>query len=155
MANENKIPEIIRSSMESIRTMVDANTVIGDPISTEAGTTIIPISKISIGIASGGVDYNPKKDAQPRPRTSVAAAVRVCRSLPQASSSSTVTATSSISTVIRRASPIPLIRLPISSSVRPTSSPRSRISLPRTSPRTTRIFKKRYKDARGCVLLFF
>ena len=68
MANENKIPEIIRSSMESIRTMVDANTVIGDPIATEGGTTIIPISKISIGIASGGVDYNPKKDAQPRPQ---------------------------------------------------------------------------------------
>lgn len=68
MANENKIPEIIRSSMESIRSMVDANTVIGEPIATEVGTTIIPISKISIGIASGGVDYNPKKDAQPRPQ---------------------------------------------------------------------------------------
>ena len=68
MANENKIPEIIRSSMESIRSMVDANTVIGDPIATETGTTIIPISKISIGIASGGVDYNPKKDSQPRPQ---------------------------------------------------------------------------------------
>ena len=68
MANENKIPEIIRSSMESIRTMVDANTVVGDPIATEGGTTIIPISKISIGIASGGVDYNPKKEAQPRPQ---------------------------------------------------------------------------------------
>ena len=68
MANENKIPEIIRSSMESIRSMVDANTVIGDPISAEGGTTIIPISKISIGIASGGVDYHPKKDAQPRPQ---------------------------------------------------------------------------------------
>ena len=68
MANENKIPEIIRSSMESIRSMVDANMVIGDPISTEVGTTIIPISKISVGIASGGVDYNPKKDAQPRPQ---------------------------------------------------------------------------------------
>ena len=60
MANENKIPEIIRSSMESIRSMVDANTVIGDPISAEGGTTIIPISKISIGIASGGVDYRPQ-----------------------------------------------------------------------------------------------
>ena len=68
MANENKSPEIIRSSMESIRSMVDANTVIGDPISAEGGTTIIPISQISIGIASGGVDYNPKKDAQPRPQ---------------------------------------------------------------------------------------
>ena len=68
MANENKIPEIIRSSMENIRSMVDANTVIGDPISTEGGVTVIPISKIMIGIASGGVDYNPKKDAQPRPQ---------------------------------------------------------------------------------------
>ena len=68
MANENKIPEIIRSSMENIRAMVDANTVIGDPIPTAAGTTIIPISKISVGIASGGIDYNPKKDAQPRPQ---------------------------------------------------------------------------------------
>ena len=66
MANENKIPEIIRSSMESIRSMVDANTVIGDPIATETGTTIIPISKISIGIASGGVDYHAAKETTPR-----------------------------------------------------------------------------------------
>jgi sporulation protein YtfJ len=68
MANENKIPEIIRSSMENIRSMVDTNTVIGDPITTNAGTVIIPISKVSVGIASGGIDYNPKKDAQPRPQ---------------------------------------------------------------------------------------
>ena len=68
MANENKIPEIIRSSLENIRSMVDANTVVGEPIATTAGTTIIPISKISVGIASGGVDYNPKKEAQPRPQ---------------------------------------------------------------------------------------
>ena len=68
MANENKIPEIIRSSMENIRSMVDANTVIGDPIPTASGTTIIPISKVAVGIASGGVDYNPKRDAQPRPQ---------------------------------------------------------------------------------------
>ena len=65
---ENKIPEIIRSSMENIRSMVDANTVVGEPINTTAGTVIIPISEISVGIASGGVDYNPKKDSQPRPQ---------------------------------------------------------------------------------------
>ena len=65
---ENKIPEIIRSSMENIRSMVDANTVVGEPINTNAGTTIIPISKVAIGNASGGVDYNAKKDAQPRPQ---------------------------------------------------------------------------------------
>ena len=68
MANENKIPEIIRSSMENIRSMVDANTIIGDPINVTGGTVIIPISKVSVGIATGGVDYNPKKEAQPRPQ---------------------------------------------------------------------------------------
>ena len=68
MANENNIPEIIRSSMENIRSMFDANKVVGDPITTPQGTTIIPISKISVGIAASGFDYNPKKDAQPRPQ---------------------------------------------------------------------------------------
>ena len=65
MATENKIPEIIRSSMENIRSMVDANTVVGEPITTDPGTTIIPISKISVGIATGGVDYM-AKETSPR-----------------------------------------------------------------------------------------
>ena len=68
MANEHKIPEIIRSSMENIRSMVDANTIVGEPIAVTGGTVIIPISKISVGIASGGVDYNSKKENQPRPQ---------------------------------------------------------------------------------------
>ena len=68
MATENKIPEIIRSSMENIRSMVDANTIIGDPVPATAGTVIIPISKVSVGIATGGVDYNAKKDVQLRPQ---------------------------------------------------------------------------------------
>ena len=67
MANENKIPEIIKSSLENIRSIVDANTVVGEPILTNVGTTIIPISKISVGIASGGVDYNDKAD-RPKPQ---------------------------------------------------------------------------------------
>ena len=68
MANDNRIPEIIRSSMENIRSMFDANKIVGDPIVTPQGTTIIPISKISMGIAASGFDYNPKKEAQPRPQ---------------------------------------------------------------------------------------
>jgi sporulation protein YtfJ len=63
MANENKIPEIIKSSLESIRSMVDANTIIGDPITAAGGTVIIPVSKVSVGIASGGIDYNGKDQA--------------------------------------------------------------------------------------------
>ncbi len=66
MANENKIQDIIQTSLENIRTMVDANTVIGNPINTESGTTIIPISKISMGFASGGLDYVGKNSDVPK-----------------------------------------------------------------------------------------
>ena len=68
MASENKIPEIIKSSMENLRSLVDANTVVGEPIITQVGTTIIPISKISVAVATGGIDYNPKKEHQPKPQ---------------------------------------------------------------------------------------
>ena len=60
MANENKLQDIIQTSLESLRGLVDSNTVIGDPINTASGTTIIPISKISMGFATGGLDYNGK-----------------------------------------------------------------------------------------------
>ena len=60
MANENKIQDIIKTSLEGIRSVVDTNTVIGDPIDTNNGTTIIPISQVAVGFASGGVDYNGK-----------------------------------------------------------------------------------------------
>lgn len=56
MAEQNKMQDMIRTSLESIRTMIDANTVVGSPIETPAGTTIIPISKVSVGYASGGLD---------------------------------------------------------------------------------------------------
>ena len=58
---ENKQSEIIKTALDSIKTIIDANTVIGDPIVTPSGTTIIPVSKITVGYASGGIDYM-KKD---------------------------------------------------------------------------------------------
>ena len=63
MAEENKLQEMIRTSLESIRAMVDANTVVGAPIQTPSGTTIIPISKVSVGYASGGIDFHKKESA--------------------------------------------------------------------------------------------
>lgn len=57
MAQENKLGDITKTALESIRSMLDANTIIGEPIKTASGTEIIPISKISVGYASGGVDY--------------------------------------------------------------------------------------------------
>ena len=61
MSEQNKMQEMIRSSLESIRAMVDANTVVGTPIETASGTTIIPISKIAVGYAAGGTDYTANK----------------------------------------------------------------------------------------------
>ena len=58
MAEQTKLQDMIRTSLESIRAMVDANTVVGAPIQTPSGTTIIPISKVSVGYASGGLDFS-------------------------------------------------------------------------------------------------
>ena len=69
MASENKIPEIIKASLDNVRSIVDANTIVGDPIITQTGTTILPISKVSVGVATGGVDYNSKKENQPKPQS--------------------------------------------------------------------------------------
>lgn len=52
----NSIEGILGVSMEKIREMVDVNTIVGDPVSAPNGTTIIPISKVSFGFASGGSD---------------------------------------------------------------------------------------------------
>ncbi|MCL2518793.1 MAG: sporulation protein YtfJ [Oscillospiraceae bacterium] len=54
---DNKLNDIIRTSLDCIKELVDVNTVIGTPITTASGATIIPVSKITVGFASGGVDY--------------------------------------------------------------------------------------------------
>ncbi len=53
--------DIIKASMDGIRTFTDNDTVLGAPITTPQGVTIIPISKVSVGIATGGIDYGAKK----------------------------------------------------------------------------------------------
>ena len=58
---ESKQSELIKSALESVRSMVDANTVTGTPITTDSGTVIIPISKVFVGLATGGIDYFGKK----------------------------------------------------------------------------------------------
>ena len=56
---EKKSPlnDLMRSTMEKIREMVDTNTIVGQPITTPDGVTLIPISKVSFGFGSGGGDY--------------------------------------------------------------------------------------------------
>ncbi len=65
MTNEHEHPiqGLMDVTLEKIKTMVDANTVVGDPITTADGTLVLPISKISYGFASGGSDF-PSKTTQ-------------------------------------------------------------------------------------------
>lgn len=53
------ISDLMGTTMEKIRSMMDANTVVGQPIEA-GGATVIPISKISLGYASGGSDFAQK-----------------------------------------------------------------------------------------------
>ena len=64
MGNDSPIKNILQSSLDQIRTIVDSNTVLGNPINTPSGTVIIPISKLSIGFASGGLDIPPRANAE-------------------------------------------------------------------------------------------
>ena len=61
--NEHPINEMMSSVMKNIREMVDVDTIVGNPITTPDGTTIIPVSKVSFGFGSGGSDL-PGKDPE-------------------------------------------------------------------------------------------
>ena len=58
---ESKQSELIKSALENVKGMIDANTVTGTPITTDSGTVIIPVSKVFVGLATGGIDYFGKK----------------------------------------------------------------------------------------------
>ena len=51
------LPNMLQNTISKIREMVDVNSVIGDPITTPDGITIIPVSKVSVGFGGGGSDY--------------------------------------------------------------------------------------------------
>lgn len=58
--SEHPIQGLMDVTLEKIRSMIDANTVIGSPINMADGTMVIPVSKISFGFASGGSDFPSK-----------------------------------------------------------------------------------------------
>ena len=58
---ESKMSDIIRASVEGIKSFADVDTVTGNAIHTPSGVTVIPISKITVGFATGGLDYGNKK----------------------------------------------------------------------------------------------
>lgn len=58
MSNEQHVENLMKSTMENLKDMIDVNTVIGESIQTKDGTCIIPVSKLSFGFASGGSEYS-------------------------------------------------------------------------------------------------
>ena len=60
---EHPIQSLMSVTMDKIRQMTDSNTIIGKPITTEDGTTILPVSKVSFGFASAGTDFDGKNAA--------------------------------------------------------------------------------------------
>ena len=62
------LPNMLDNTIAKIREIVDSNSVVGEPISVGDGVTIIPISRISVGLAGGGSDFvskNPNKQENP------------------------------------------------------------------------------------------
>lgn len=65
MDKNNPISEMMQESMAKIRELADTNTIVGQPIQTPDGVTLIPISRISLGMGGGGSVFGKKKDANP------------------------------------------------------------------------------------------
>ena len=54
---KSQLNDLMQTAMEKVREMVDTNTIVGQPITTPDGVTLIPISKVSFGFGGAGGDY--------------------------------------------------------------------------------------------------
>ncbi|MDR2615777.1 MAG: GerW family sporulation protein [Oscillospiraceae bacterium] len=58
--DRHPIGDLMDTTMQKIREMVDANTIVGEPIVTTDGITLIPVSRVTFGFTSGGTDFHSK-----------------------------------------------------------------------------------------------
>ena len=79
MEKKNPLNEVLQESMAKVREMVDTNTIVGQPIQTPDGVTLIPISRVSFGFGGGGTAFGNKKEpaADPSLGTAMGAGVKV------------------------------------------------------------------------------
>ena len=61
--DRHPIEGMMTTTMESIRDMIDVNTVVGEPIATSDGATVVPISRVSFGFVAGGGEMKPASTA--------------------------------------------------------------------------------------------
>lgn len=70
--SQHPIEGIMKTAMDSIKTMVDVNTILGDPVETADGSVIIPVSRVSFGFAAGGTEFT--SDTPDKPTTNASKA---------------------------------------------------------------------------------
>ena len=71
---EHPIQGLMKTAMENIKEMVDVNTIVGDPVHTPDGTTIIPISRVSFGFAAGGSEFDNEQEEEKKSKKDEGAA---------------------------------------------------------------------------------
>ena len=59
--SDNKMSDMIKASLAGVKDFASSELSVGNAIETASGVTIIPISKVNVGFATGGLDYGPKK----------------------------------------------------------------------------------------------
>lgn len=62
MGENHPIEGLMETAMESLKAMVDVNTILGDPVETPDGNIIVPVSRVSFGFATGGTEFESKND---------------------------------------------------------------------------------------------
>ena len=63
---QHPIEEIMRTTLENLKEMIDVNTIVGDSMTMADGTMIVPVSRMNLGFISGGGEY-PGKEKPPKP----------------------------------------------------------------------------------------
>jgi len=63
---DNNLTKLVESALSNLRSMTEADTVIGAPLEVAGGTVVIPVSKLTVGFTSGGIDYT-SKNASDKP----------------------------------------------------------------------------------------
>ena len=67
MDNINPIGELMQTTMVNVKNILKVDTVVGDPIFTPDGITLVPVSRISVGFGGGGLEFGSKKGGEARP----------------------------------------------------------------------------------------
>ncbi len=65
--DNNPIGELMQTTMDNVRSILKVDTVVGEPIYTPDGITLVPISRVSVGFGGGGAEFGAKKAGEPRP----------------------------------------------------------------------------------------